>query len=322
VVSTTVLPWLFVLDRTTGTRTPESVEAGADEAAAEDAAIWRDAVTEVSMVLPAELVVVMATTVGAMELAAELAPELSADDSADDSAAELWEEASDEDPTTDEPRPEETAADEERRADETEEASEDETEEASDGVSEDCAAEEDAAAEESELCWEETELWAAEEGSEDETRVEETTLEPEVLTTTVCERDAGEAELDTEADEADGESALLSPPVVLEGAVDDPAAEVGASDVETADVSVVNETEVVLGSVTMTASVLVVDSWAEEVVIGAAMTVVLLPLSCLLRNSARTATSCFAISMRREASDGLSFWMCSRALWSRSNTPA
>jgi hypothetical protein len=314
VVSTTVLPWLFVLDRITGTRTPESVEAGADEAAAEDAAIWRDAVTEVSMVLPAELVVVMATTVGAMELAAELAPELSADDSADDPAAELWEEASDEDPTTDEPRPEETAADEERRADETEEASE--------GESEDCAAEEDAAAEESELCWEETELWAAEEGSEDESRVEETTLEPEVLTTTVCERDAGEAELDTEADDADGESALLSPPVVLEGAVDDPAAEVGASDVETADVSVVNETEVVLGSVTMTASVLVVDSWAEEVVIGAAMTVVLLPLSCLFRNSARTATSCFAISIRREASDGLSFWMCSRALWSRSNTPA
>lgn len=206
VVSTTVLPWLFVLDRITGTITPPAVEAGADEAAAEllDAAIWREAVAEVTIVLPAELVEVMATTVGSMELAAELAPELSADDA----AAELSEEATDEDATTDEPRPEETAAEEEGRAEESEEASE--------GESEDCAAEEDAAAEESEFCWEETELWAAEEASEDEARVEVTRLEPEVETTTVCERDAGEAEIDSEVDEADGESALLSPPVVLD----------------------------------------------------------------------------------------------------------
>jgi cobalamin biosynthesis protein CobT len=201
VVSTTVLPWLFVLDRTTGTITPEAVEAAAEVL---EAAIWREAVAEVTMVLPAELVEVMATTVGSMELAAELAPELSADDA----AAELSEEATDEDATTDEPRPEETAAEEEDRAEESEEASE--------GEEEDCAAEEDAAAEESEFCWEGTELWAAEEASEDEVRVEVTRLEPEVETTTVCERDAGEAEIDTEADEADGESALLSPPVVLD----------------------------------------------------------------------------------------------------------
>jgi cobalamin biosynthesis protein CobT len=197
VVSTTVLPWLFVLDRTTGTITPEAVEAAAEVL---EAAIWREAVAEVTMVLPAELVEVMATTVGSMELAAEL--------SADDAAAELSEEAADEDATTDEPRPEETAAEEEDRAEESEEASE--------GEVEDCAAEEDAAAEESEFCWEETELWAAEEASEDEVRVEVTRLEPEVETTRVCERDAGEAEIDTEADEADGESALLSPPVVLD----------------------------------------------------------------------------------------------------------
>jgi cobalamin biosynthesis protein CobT len=203
VVSTTVLPWLFVLDRTTGTITPEAVEAAAEVL---EAAIWREAVAEVTTVLPAELVEVMATTVGSMELAAELAAELSADDA----AAELSEEAAIEDATTDEPRPEETAAEEEDRAEESEEASE--------GEEEDCAAEEDAAAEEeeSESCWEETELWAAEEASEDEVRVEVTRLEPEVETTTVCERDAGEAEMETEADEADGESALLSPPVVLD----------------------------------------------------------------------------------------------------------
>ena len=240
------------------------------------------------MVLPAELVVVMPTTVGSMELAAEL--------SADDAAVELSEEAAVEDSTTDELRPEETAAREDDKADEAAETSEDEAE--------DCAAEEDAAAEESELCWEETELWAVEEDSEAEARVEEIRLEPEEVTTTVSERDAGEAEIDETAEE----SALLSPPVVLEGAADDSVAEVGALVVETADVSVVRETEVVLESVTMTASVLVVDDCSEEVVGGTAMTVVLLPLSsCLLRNSARTATSCFAISMRREASDGLSF---------------
>lgn len=290
-----------MLDTTTGTRTPEAVEAGADEPAAElvEAAIWREAVTEVSMVLPAELVVVTATTVGSMELAAELAAELSADDP----AAELSEEAADEDSTTDERRPEETALEAED--------GEDETDEASEGEPEDCAAEEDAAAEESELCWEETELWAAEEVSGDEVRVEEITLEPEVAATTVSERDAGEAEAEAEeeAEDADEESTtLLSPPVVLEGAVDDSVAEVGELDVERAEVSVVKETEVVLDPVTMTASVLVVDCWSEEVVGGVA-TAVVLPLlsSCLLRNSARTATSCFAISMRREASDGLSF---------------
>ena len=285
-----------MLDRTTGTRTPEAVEA--DDSALE-AATWRVAVAEVSMVLPAELVVVMPTTVGSMELAAEL--------SADEAAVELSEEAAD-DSTTDELRPDETAAREDEREDAAEETSE--------GEVEDCAAEEDAAAEESGLCWEETELWAV----EDEARVEEIRLESEEVTTTVSERDAGEAEIDEEAEEADEESALLSPPVVLEGAADDSVAEVG---VETAEVSVVRETEVVLESVTTTASVLVVDDWSEEVVGGTAMTVVLLPLSsCLLRSSARTATSCFAISMRREASDGLSFWMCSRALWSFSNTPA
>lgn len=121
--------------------------------------------------------------------------------------------------------------------------------------------------------------------------------------TTVSERDAGEAEV--EAEEADEGSALLSPPVVLEGATDD-SVEVGASVVEGDEVSVVKETEVVLDPVTMTASVLV-DASSEVEVEGTAMTVVLSALlSCLLRNSARTATSCFAISMRREASDGLS----------------
>lgn len=275
-----MLPAPLVLDKTTGTRTPEAVEA--DDSAAEllEAATWRVAVAEVSIVLPAELVVVMPTTVGSIELAAELSAEL---------PAELSEEAADEDSTTDELRPEEIAAREDDWEDEAE----------------DCAAEEDAAAEESELCWEETELWAVEEVSEDEARVEEIRLEPEVLTTTVSERDAGEAEIDEEAEEADEESALLSPPVVLEGAAEDSEAEVG---VDTAEVSVVKDTEVVLESVTTTASVLVIDDWSEEVVGGTAMTVVLLPLSsCLLRSSARTATSCFAISMRREASDGLSF---------------
>lgn len=58
-----------MLDRTTGTRTPEAVEAAV---ALLEAATSREAVAEDSMVLPAELVVVMPTTVGAMELAAEL----------------------------------------------------------------------------------------------------------------------------------------------------------------------------------------------------------------------------------------------------------
>lgn len=142
-----MLPSLLVLDKTTGTRIPEAVEAVTDEEAAAElsalvleAATWRVAVAEVSMVLPAELVVVMATTVGLTELSDEAAVELSAEEAsaelsaAEEAAAELSEEATeeasvegaaDEDATTDELRPAEETALEEGDWDETDEVSED-----------------------------------------------------------------------------------------------------------------------------------------------------------------------------------------------------
>lgn len=288
-----------MLDRTTGTRTPEAVEAAV---ALLEAAISREAVAELSMVLPAELVVVMATTVGAIELAAELWEDAAAELSAEEAAAELAEEAEDEssveDAITDELRPDEVAPEEGDEDGETEEASEVwEVSRVEDGT-EDCAAEEDAAAEEPELCWEEAELWATEEVSEVEAWEEETTDEPEERATTVSELDVGEAELNAE-EEADDKSALLSPPVVLEGATDDPVVDAGALVVDGAEVSVLRETDVVLESVTRMASVLVEDASVEEVE-GTAMAVALsAELSCLLRSSALTATSCFAISIRR-----------------------
>lgn len=205
-----------------------------------------------------------------------------------------------EDAVTDELRPDEIAPEEGDEDDETEEASEvwEVWEISVEDGAEDCATEEDAAAEEPELCWEEAELWATEEVSEVEAWEEETTDEPEERATTVSERDVGEAELD--AEEADDESALLSPPVVLEGATDDPVVDAGALVVDGAEVSVLKETDVVLESVTRMASVLDEDGSFEEVVEGTAMTVALSAvLACLLRSSARTATSCFAISMRR-----------------------
>jgi hypothetical protein len=205
-----------------------------------------------------------------------------------------------EDAVTDELRPDEIAPEEGDEDDETEEASEvwEVWEVSVEDGAEDCATEEDAAAEEPELCWEEAELWATEEVSEVEAWEEETTDEPEERATTVSERDVGEAELD--AEEADDKSALLSPPVVLEGATDDPVVDAGALVVDGAEVSVLKETDVVLESVTRMASVLDEDGSFEEVVKGTAMTVALSAvLACLLRSSARTATSCFAISMRR-----------------------
>lgn len=126
---------------------------------------------------------------------------------------------------------------------------------------------------------------------------DEATVEPEEVATTESELEAGEAE-------ADEEAALLSPPVVVVGADD----------------SVVRDTDVVDESVMMTASVL--DDASAVGVVGAATVVLSALLSCRFRSSARTATSCFAISMRREASDGLSLWMCSMARWSCSKTPA
>lgn len=229
--------------------------------------------------------------------------ELSADEAAAELSGEAEDEASVEDAIDDELRPDETAPEEGDEDGETEEASEIwefwEVSREEDGA-EDCAAEEDAAAEETELCWEETELWAIEEVSEVEAWEEETTDEPEEVATTVSERDGGKAELNAEEEEADDKSALLSPPVVLEGATDDPVVDAGALVVDGAEVSVLKETDVVLESVTRMASVLVEDGSFEEVVEGTAITVVLSAvLSCLLRSSARTATSCFAISIRR-----------------------
>lgn len=240
-----------MLDRTTGTRTPEAVEAAV---ALLEAATSREAVAEDSMVLPAEFVVVIPTTVGAMELAAELW-----EDAAAELSGEAEDEASVEDAMTDELRPDETAPEEGDEDDETKEASEVwEVSRVEDGA-EDCAAEEDAATEETELCWEETELWATEEVSAVEDVKEETVDEPEEVATTVSERDVGKAELNAE-EEADDKSALLSPPVVLEGATDDPVVDAGALVVDGAEVSVLKETDVVLESVTRMASVLVEDA--------------------------------------------------------------
>lgn len=294
VVITVLLPSAFVVESTTGISTPLTTVEDAlfsDEAvpaviaagvlvmvlptelvvvtgAASVAEPADDTTTDDSTVLPSELVVVTATVVGVMEVISPVDI-----DAADESVV---------DPTSDELRPEgETTPEDVTEAPEADEPD--------DTMLELSSTEEDT---EDELDPREE---AAEEAAEEADSTEEEGSDEEVAVT-----EAEESALDGSG-EADREDTLLLSPVEVLVAL------VSAVD------SVVKETAVVDESDIMTGTVEVAESVSEAVVVPFVV--------CLFLNSALTTTSCFAISTSRDARLGLSLWICSIARSSASKTP-
>lgn len=278
VVITVLLPSAFVVERMTGISTPLTSVADTlapDETvpaviaagvlvmvlptelvvvtgAASDAEPADDTTTDDSTVLPSELVVVIAIVVGVMEVISPV------DDGAADESVD--------DPTSDELRPEdETTPDDVAEAPEVDEPD--------DTMLELCSVEEDT---EDEIDPREE---AAEEASEEDTADEPDSTEEVAVAGT----DEEESALDG-AGEADKEDTLLlSPSEVL-------VALVSAVDSVVKETAVVDESEIMIGTVEVPVS--------EAVVVPFVF--------CLFLNSALTATSCFAISTSLDARLGLS----------------